>query len=308
MKTANDNHLNKGQAARAAGIDWIRWMVFGITVVLVLDPVTTAAAERSSTDLPNEVISREYPEDYPELRDVQGEDRPRYYVPSTDTSADGYGVPVHDEFQFVSLASDRLEYRRVSDDEDVILWDLQMSMGTDFRKLHLESEGEWEDGGSDPETATVELLYGQALTAFWNLRFGLRQDLEPTPERTFAVIGLAGLAPQWVETDLTLNLGEEGDVRSDLEAEYNLYLSQRLILQPRLETEVLLEEQPEYGLGNGVTGAEFGLRLRYEIWRKFAPYVGVSHESALDETADIAERSGEDPDKTVIVSGLKFWF
>lgn len=286
-----------------------RIVLLGLVSSLLLSPVPGhTVPDDFEGDRSDETIAREYPEDYPEIRDVESEDRPRYHVTDSDTTKDVYGVPVHDNPTFITVASDRLEYRSAGDAHDVYLWDLQMSIGQDFQQLQLETEGEWEVGGDNPESASVELLYAKALSPFWDLRYGLRQDIDPDPGRTYGVIGLNGLASQWIETDANLNFGEEGDVRVGFEAEYEVFLSQRLIVQPRLETEVLFDEQPEYGLGDGFTGAELGVRLRYELYRKFAPYVGLSRESSLGETANIVEQGGGDTSETVLVTGLKFWF
>jgi len=122
------------------------------------------------------------------------------------------------------------------------------------------------------------------------------------------VLGIKGLAPQWFEVDANLYLSDEGDASFGLEAEYDILLTQRLILQPRLELGVAAQDVPEYGIGAGFTGVELGLRLRYEISRKFAPYIGISWESALGETANLIESGGGDPDTTSFVAGVKFWF
>lgn len=215
--------------------------------------------------------------------------------------------PVHDDPLYFTVRADRFEYRD-GDHGDGLLWDVQARLGRDYHRVYVESEGEWGTDEEDPESADVELLYGRAVSAFWDLRAGLRHDLEPTPERSFLVLGVMGIAPYWFEIETNLNLSEDGDVLVDLEAEYDLLFSQRLILQPRLETQVALQDQPAFGLGEGFTDVELGARLRWEIHRKFAPYVGVSWESALGETEKIVERAGEDPDGTALVAGIRAWF
>jgi copper resistance protein B len=218
-------------------------------------------------------------------------------------------LPVHDNPFFATVRSDRLEVRSSEEtEENVYLWDMQAWAGWDHEKIYLESEGEQENGGDEPEAGTVELLYGRSITPFWDARVGVRQTIEPDPTRTFGVIGLTGIAPQWFETETNFLVGESEDVRADLELEYNLLFTQRLVFQPRLETQFSFQEQPELGLGDGFTDVELGGRLRYELSRKFAPYVGVSWESALGETRDIAQRGGADPDAFFAVAGLRFWY
>ena len=117
-----------------------------------------------------------------------------------------------------------------------------------------------------------------------------------------------GLAPYWFEVEATSYISDEGDVSGILEAEYDLLLSQKLILQPRFETEVAVQDVEDYNIGSGITGFETGLRLRYEFSRKFAPYIGVSWEQNLGETKDMLEADGEQTNNTALVTGLKFWF
>ena len=121
--------------------------------------------------------------------------------------------------------------------------------------------------------------------------------------------GLAGAgAPYWFEVEATAYISEDGDLSAALEAEYDLLLSQRLILQPRFETSIAVQEVEEYGVGQGINDIELGLRLRYEIRREFAPYIGVSWSRKIGETADLAEDEGEDTDVISFVAGVRVWF
>jgi len=122
------------------------------------------------------------------------------------------------------------------------------------------------------------------------------------------VFGVQGLAPQWFEVDANLYLSDDGDLSFGLESEYDILLTQRLILQPRLELEASAQDVDAHGIGAGFTGIGLGLRLRYEISRKFAPYLGVIWESALGETANRIENEGGDSDSTALVAGVKLWF
>lgn len=271
------------------------------------------ASESRYHDLPDTAIA---PARFPANYESPGKEPPdgqaiRKYADDQPGQGPGnFGMlPVHDDPFFATIRSDRLEVRSSEEtEENVYLWDMQAWAGWDHEKFYLESEGEQENGADEPEAGNVELLYGRAITPFWDARVGVRQTIGSDPTRTFGVIGLTGLAPQWFETQTNFLVGESDDVRADLELEYNLLFTQRLVFQPRLETQFAFQEQPELGLGDGFTDVELGGRLRYELSRKFAPYVGVSWESNLGETRDIAQRSGADPDAFFAVAGLRFWY
>lgn len=233
----------------------------------------------------------------------------RKYADDTGPEArKNFGVqPVHDNQRFAVFQADRFEYQAI-EGEDLMVWDVLTWMGSDYNKLYLKSEGSWLVDAEEFEEVEVELLYGRNIASFWDLQVGVRHDFEPNPERTFAAIGVQGLAPYWFEVDATAYVSEDGDVSAGLEAEYDLLLTQRLIVQPRIETAFAVQEVEEYGVGQGFNDITLGLRLRYEIRREFAPYIGVSWKRKLGETADLAEKEGEDTDATAFVAGIRFWF
>ena len=136
----------------------------------------------------------------------------------------------------------------------------------------------------------------------------MRQDFRPRPERTYATIGIEGLAPYWFEVEGQLFVSTRGDAHARLEASYDQRITQRLILQPAMEVNVAAQDVPELGIGSGLSDIELGLRLRYEFAREFAPYVGVNWERKLGDTARYAQRVGDDPAATSLVMGLRFWF
>lgn len=215
--------------------------------------------------------------------------------------------PVHDNEFFATFQADRLEYQS-REGKPVVLWDLEAWVGRDYNKLYLESEGIWSLDDEEIAEAEVELLYGRTITSFWDLQVGVRHDLRPDPDRTFAALGIQGMAPYWFEVDATAYVSEDGDISAALEVEYDLLLSQRLILQPRLETSIAVQEVEEYGVGQGFNDIELGLRLRYEIRRELAPYIGISWHRKLGETADLAEAEGDDIETTSFVVGVKVWY
>jgi len=215
--------------------------------------------------------------------------------------------PVHDNEPFFTFMADRLEYQS-REGSSALVWDAKAWFGNDYNKLYLESEGAFLLDEEQFEEIEVELLYGRTISSFWNLRAGVRHDFSPEPNRTFAVLGVLGLAPYWFEVDGTAYVSDQGDISAKLELEYEIMLTQRLILQPRFETAFAVQDVPQYGVYSGFNDIELGVRLRYEIMREFAPYVGVSWHRKLGETGMMARAEGEDIDQVSLVAGLRIWF
>lgn len=200
---------------------------------------------------------------------------------------------------------ERLE-ARIKDGTDGFVWDAQGWWGGDLDKLFVKSEGEGEFGGP-VEDAEVQLLYSRAIGPFFDLQAGARLDLEPET-RSHLVLGVQGLAPYMWHVDGALFLSDRGDLTARLEGEYDQKITQRLILQPRAELELAAQDIAEREIGAGLTKLEVGLRLRYEIVREFAPYIGIEYEAKLGETADLARLQGEDPDGFAVLLGIRTWF
>ncbi len=196
---------------------------------------------------------------------------------------------------------------RAKDGKDTLNWDAQGWIGEDYNKLWLKTEGERFYNGAY-EKAEVQVLYSRLISDFFDIQAGVRYDFDPHPRRTFGVIGLQGLAPQFFEVDAALFVSDQGEVSARLSAEYDLLITQRLVLQPSAELNVAAESVRERGVGAGLNDIELGLRLRYEIIREFAPYIGVSWERKLGRTADFARDEGESVDNLSLVTGLRFWF
>ncbi len=211
----------------------------------------------------------------------------------------------HGEFTGGTVMLDRLE-ARLGDGEDLYLWDVQGWYGGDIDRLWVKSEGESAFGGN-VEAAEVQALWGHAIGPWFDVQAGIRYDLEPN-SRAHAVLGLQGLAPYMFEVDAAAFLSDRGDLTARIEAEYDQRITQRLILQPRAEISLAAQDIAERGIGAGISSVEAGLRLRYEIVREFAPYIGIGYEAKLGETADRARASGEDPDRLALLLGVKAWF
>jgi copper resistance protein B len=211
------------------------------------------------------------------------------------------------DVRITAVIIDRLE-AGFGDDSETWLWDVQGWSGGDINRFWWKSEGEGDvDGGL--EEAELQALYSRAVTPFWDVQAGVRQDFRPEGEdTTHLVLGLQGLAPYWWEIDAAAFLSTEGDLTARVEAEYDQRITQRLILQPRFEIDVSASDIPGLEIGSGLSSVEAGLRLRYEFRKEFAPYVGVEWTRALGDTADYIEVRGGDPEGTRFVVGLKAWF
>ena len=193
-----------------------------------------------------------------------------------------------------------------ADDGTALGWEALAWMGGDIQRLWLRSEGEAVDGRI--EHGDVEVLYGRSVRAWWDVLAGVRQDVGEGPSRTWAAIGVQGLAPYKFEVAATAYLGQGGRTALRAEAEYDTLLTNRLILQWRAEANAHGKDDPLAGIGAGLSTVEAGARLRYEITRQFAPYIGIEHDRAYGNTADLRRASGHGAADTRVVAGVRVWF
>jgi len=194
-----------------------------------------------------------------------------------------------------------------ADGRDDLYWNGQAWYGGDINKIWFKTEGKSSLNNGDVEDAELQALYSRAIAPYWNLQAGLRHDFKPD-DLDYAVIGVQGLAPYFFEIDVSAFLSTEGDVSARAEIEYDLLLTQRLILQPRIEANLSLQDIPERMLGAGLNNIDAGLRLRYEIKREFAPYIGVEWQGNFGDTKNFIQATGGETDKTVFVAGVRTWF
>lgn len=185
-------------------------------------------------------------------------------------------------------------------------WDVQGWYGTDTDKLWLRSEGERTH--ADLADGDVELLWAHATSAFWGTRLGIRRDLGDGPARTWAGFGIEGLAPYFLDVAATLYAGPAGRTAARLRMAYDLRFTQRLILQPEFEANLYGRDDPQRGIGSGLSDASLGLRLRYEIRRRFAPYLGVVWRRRFGDSAAITRAQGRVVFDQQWVAGVRVWF
>ncbi|WP_242127771.1 copper resistance protein B [Sphingobium sp. Sx8-8] len=207
---------------------------------------------------------------------------------------------------FSQFMLDRLEYR-LGKGMDGYHWEGEGWIGGDINRFAFKTEGEGKIGGP-LESAEVQALYSRAIDPWFNLEAGVRHDIRPDPQRTYAVVGIDGLAPYWFEVSAQAFLSNKGDAHLRLEGSYDQRITQRLILQPAAEVNIAAQDVPELGIGSGISNIELGLRLRYEFAREFAPYVGVNWERKLGDTARFARAEGERASVPSLVMGVRFWF
>ncbi|AWH26302.1 copper resistance protein B [Stenotrophomonas sp. YAU14D1_LEIMI4_1] len=200
------------------------------------------------------------------------------------------------------LLIDRLEHWDGQDGKGQA-WEASGWIGGDINRLWLRSDGE--RSGGRTESSSLEALYGRSVSPWWDVLVGVRQDFRPADSRTWAAIGIQGLAPYKFESSATLYLGSGGQVLAKAEVEYDVLLTNRLILQPLVEATLAAKDEPEHGIGQGLNKIEAGLRLRNEFSRRFAPYIGISHERSFGDAADHA---GDHARDTRWVAGVRMWF
>jgi len=214
-------------------------------------------------------------------------------------------MEMNDATAFGKLLVDQLEWRR-GDGTEGPAWDVLGWYGTDYDKLWFRTEGV--RFGSVTEDARAELLWDRIFSRWWSVQAGVRHDFGDGPSRNWLGLGVQGLAPYFFRIEATAYVGDAGRTAARFRAEYELLFTQRLILQPELEVNAYGKDDPERQIGAGFSDLQLALRLRYEIRREFAPYLGVAWFRSLGKTADLVRNAGNDPSIVQAVAGVRFWF
>ncbi|WP_223253173.1 copper resistance protein B [Cycloclasticus zancles] len=195
---------------------------------------------------------------------------------------------------------------RNTEGSDPIVLEAQGWVGKDLNKLWVKVDVENVSGKTDE--AELQFLYSKAIAPYWDVQVGWRHDKMPTPNRDWFAVGFQGLAPYFFEIDAAAFIGNNGQTALRLEAEYEIMLTQKLILTPEVEINAYSKDDEATGVGSGLSDIELGLRLRYEIRREFAPYIGVNWNKTYGDTANFSRDEGEDVSDTQFVVGIRAWF
>lgn len=228
---------------------------------------------------------------------------------AADAQEPGWPSPIHDDQIFWKVFADHVE-ATISDDVAAVAWDVEGWIGTDFDRLWLKSEGG--RAGEEGTDFDVQALYSRLVSPYWDLQVGVRYEQRfgggLDDQRLHVVVGLEGLAPYWFELEPALFVSDDGDVSARVEASYDLLLTQRLIAQPDVEVNLAAQSVEEWGVGSGLEDVSLALRLRYEIRREVAPFVGVEWGQQFGETADLSRSRGESIRYLEALAGIRIWF
>ena len=214
-------------------------------------------------------------------------------------------MQMDDRDRFGKVMLDRLDWRDANG-ASALEWDAAAWYGGDYDKLWFKTEGERRDGST--EDARAELLWDRIFSRWWSVQAGIRQDFGEGPSRTWAAFGIEGLAPYFFDVEATAYVGEGGRTAARISSQYDLLLTQRLVLQPEAELNLYGKDDPERRIGSGLSDLQIGLRLRYEFRRELAPYVGLAWTRRFGKSADFARAAGEDPNDLQALAGLRIWF
>lgn len=235
------------------------------------------------------------------------------------THAGGLGKPlpldwepaVHDRMINTFTLFEKAEFR-TGDASDAAVLDAQGWIGGDYQRFWWKVEGEQETKGAKAGEFEAQALYSRLFSPFWDFQTGVRVDRQYSGRTRdtsgYFVVGLEGLAPYWFEVEPTLFVSEKGKASFRFTASYEQLITQRLVIEPRIDLNAAFQDDAKRNIAAGFNDAEFGLRLRYDIRRQFSPYIGVTWRRLLGATAGQARRSGEDVSTTSVVFGLRAWF
>ena len=256
-----------------------------------------AGGQEDHSEHQKPAAQKEYPPSIPPVTDADRE--------AAFPQLDDEEHAVHDTAVHYYVLFDQLEWQ-AGNGTTAGNWDNRGWIGRDVNRFWFRTEGEAEEG--DLAEAQAHVLYGRAIHRWWDVVVGARQDFRPGPARTWAAVGVQGLAPYWFEVEATAYVGESGRTHFRFETEYELLLTNRLILQPLVELEIYGKSDPERGIGAGLSSGEAGLRLRYEFRRELAPYIGVTWNRKFFGTGDLARAAGEDGSGARFATGVRVWF
>ena len=215
------------------------------------------------------------------------------------------GMRMADDEPYGMVLLEKFEYYN-GNEGNGLLMDGQAWYGGDYNKLWLKADGE--RSGGEQQGTRFEVLWDHAITTYWGTQLGIRHDAFQGPQRDWLAFGVQGLAPYWFEIEATAYVGENGRTAARLETNYDLLLTQRLILQPNFEVNFYGKDDRDREIGSGLSDMDLSLRLRYEIRREIAPYIGIAYRRKFGDTADFARDEGEDVGEARLMIGLRLWY
>ncbi len=222
---------------------------------------------------------------------------------TTTTWAKATGAVYH------GVQMEQLELRYGDENERLVVWSGDAFIGTDELKFRWLGEGEYDRRANGLEKLENRFVLQKPVSDFFDIKAGVRLDAPDGPNRWYGVFGVTGLAPQWFEIDADFFVSETGDTSARLDIEYELLLTNRLILTPSADINVAFSDDPEIGIGSGFSSVEIGARLGYDlIDRALSPYLGFVYERTLGDTADLARNEGEDVEGWRVVVGTRIVF
>lgn len=216
-----------------------------------------------------------------------------------------YAAGMEDDPIITKVMIDQLE-KRITDGEDPLVLEGMVSIGKDLNKLVIKADVEQVNG--ETEELEIQALYSRAIDPYWDFQIGVRQDQKPKQNKDWLALGFQGVAPYWFEIDTSLFFGESSQIGLRFEAEYEWMITQRLVLSPEIEVNLHSKDDAATGIGAGLSDTQVGLRLRYEIKREFAPYIGINWNKKYGNTATFAKNDGEKVSDTQFVVGVRAWF
>ena len=231
-------------------------------------------------------------------------DPPQNATPAMSYKAMSSMMQMDDTVLLGKVLLDQLEWRS-TDQGATAVWEAEGWYGGDYNKLWIRTEGE-QGGGATPD-ARIEGLWDRIITRWWNLQLGARQDFGDGPGRTWGAAGIQGIAPYWFEFEATAYAGDAGRTAARVKAEYEILINQRLILQPEVETNLYGKADPARRIGSGLTAVDVGIRLRYELSREWAPYVGLAWQRRFGATADFIRAAGDAASDIQLLAGIRIW-
>ena len=216
-------------------------------------------------------------------------------------------LSLHHGGQHFSMVRVTIAEVKIRNGRDAYEWGGDAWYGGDINRLVVKTEGEGEFGAG-VESAEVQALYSRAIGPYFDLRAGVRYDFEPDPSRFYATVGFEGLAPGFFDVEGALFLSDRGELMGRIEGYYDQRITQKLILQPHAELNFAAQSSEDIGVGAGLTDAEIGVRLRYDIAREFGLYVGAQYERAFGKTRDFLRDEGESAGGLSFLAGIRVWF